>query len=405
MRVILTAIGLIAIACTQVLGAEIAEEDVLLKTEIESWGETRGLTPVQYAAASGGIAMSMSADALAVGALELEAGEYSLVLWLFGPAPDADAFFVDVAGERTRLVGTNDSWGTLALPFTVREAGGVAIAIIGQEPGMTIDRIAVVRGGYDQTRNSPAVIDFADIPGETAGDRVSLAEIDRLATPCRLAEPLQEPLAAGEHTVYAEDFEAACEGIVGEHEWIDGPFGRALVLQMPDGRFDVDARELDIAGQGTIEWWVKTREAARIWWDQGWHYFLHAAPAEPGGTQLDLHKHIRALALSITLGGQPYALTEGTHETATVNVGGVDNEAWHHVLVSWEFSGERQYMWVMVDGNGMQKFFPESFGPADFARLEFGNTPSDWKVPYLPLDGAIDGIRISNVSIRDRLAE
>lgn len=405
MRVIVTAIALIAIACTQLVGAEIAEEDVLLKTEIESWGETRGLTAVGHAGASGGIAMSMSADALAVGALELEAGDYSLVLWQFGPAPDADGFFVEIAGERTRLLGTNDSWGTLALPFTVPETGGVAIAIIGQEPGMTIDRIAVVRGTWRQTRDMPVEIHFADIPGETAGDRVSLDEVERLATPCRLPEPLQEPLEADARTVYVEDFEAPCEGPVGEHRFTEGRFGRALVLEMPDGRFDVDASALDIADQGTIEWWVKTREAARIWWDQGWHYFLHATSKEADGTQFDIDKHIRTLAFTITPGGEPYALTEGRHEQTTLNVGGVDNEAWHHVLISWELEDDRQYMWLMVDGRGMHKFFPRSFEPGGFARLEFGNTPSDWEIPYLPLDGAIDAIRISNVSVRDRLAD
>jgi hypothetical protein len=349
--------------------------------------------------------MSMSDQALAVGALNLEAGEYSLVMWQHGPAPDADGFFVDLAGTRTRLLGTNDSWGTISLPFTVRETGGVAIAIIGQEPGMTIDRIAVVRGSYDQRRDAPVEIRFSEIPGETAGDRVTLDEVERLATPCKLAEAPLEPLAADAGTVYAEDFEVPCEGVVGEHRWMEGPFGRALVLRMPDGRFDVDASGLDIAEQGTIEWWVKTREAARVWWDQGWHYFLHAAPAELGGTQFDLDKHVRTLAFTITPGGEPYALAEGTHEQTTLNVAGVENDAWHHVLVSWELFGGRQYVWVMVDGQGMQKFFPDSFGPADFARIEFGNTPSDWDLPYLPLDGAIDAIRISNVSVRDRLAE
>ncbi|MGM0491368.1 MAG: hypothetical protein ACQER1_00370 [Armatimonadota bacterium] len=394
----------IAVSAFLANAADISEDDVLLKTEIESWGRTAGLSPVGYPEASGGVAMAMSSDAVAVDALELEAGEYSLVLWQHGPAPDADGFFVEIAGDRTRLLGTNDTWGTLALPFTVPETGGVAIAIIGQEPGMTIDRIAVVRGSYDQRRDSPVEIEFADIPGETSGDRIGLDQVERLATPARLAEPPTAPVVADANTVLQEDFEAECQ-VVGEHHWIDGPFGRALVLEMPDGRFDIDASSLEIGEQGTIEWWVKTREAARVWWDQGWHYFLHLAPAEPGGTQLDLEKHVGSLQLSVTPDGDPYEFTEGTHERAQLNSSGLSNEDWHHLLVSWDLRGDRQFIWVMIDGRGTEAFFPGTFEPTGFARLEFGNTPSEWDIPYLPMDGAIDAIRISNVSVADRLGQ
>jgi len=380
--------------------AQISEDDVMLKTELESWGRTSGLTPAGHPEASGGVAMSMSSDAVAVGALQLPPGDYTLVIWQYAPAGDADGFFVEIAGERTRLLGTIGSWGTLALPFTVRDNAGVAITIIGQEPTMTIDRIAVVRGTY-----KTGEIDFADIPGETAGDRIGLDQVERLATPRKLAAAPEAPLPPDENTVLTQDFEAECPGVVGEHRWIDGPFGQALVLDMPDGRFDLDTSALDIGEQGTVEWWVKTREAARIWWDQGWHYFFHAEPAKEGGTQLDFDKHITTMALTATLDGEPYELAEGVNERMQFGVGNVSNEDWHHVLVSWDMRGDRQYLWVMVDGVGTEKFFPRTFEPSGFARFEFGNTPSDWSVPYLCMDGAIDAIRVSNASVADRLED
>lgn len=390
--------ALLMVVASATWAAEIAEEDVLLKTELESWGTGAGLTPVGHPEASGAVAMAMASDAVVAGALRLEAGEYTLVLWQYAPAGDADGFFIEIDGNRTRLLGTIGQWDTLALPFSVERTGPVTISVIGQEAGMTVDRIAVVRGSY-----ATGEIDFADVPGETAGERLELDQIERLATPGRLAEPPAAPQPADATTVYQQDFEAPCEGVVGDHRWIDGPFGRALVLDMPDGRFDVDAGALEIGEQGTIEWWVKTRESARVWWDQGWRYFMRATPAEAGGTQLDLDKHITSLALTATPGGGAYALTEGTHEQVQIGTGNVGNDDWHHMLVSWDLRGDRQYLWVMIDGTGVEKFFPRTFDPVSFARIEFGNTPSDWDVPYLPMDGAIDGIRISNVSVAERL--
>lgn len=401
MRRLLTAMVLVAllvgVSCTAV-PAQIAERDVMLKVELESWGEGIGLSPVGHPEASGGVAMAMAGDAIAVGALNLEAGNYTLALWQYAPAGDADGFFVEINGQRTRLLGTIGRWGTLAHPFTVEQTGPVAIAIIGQEPGMTVDRIAVVRGTFQRGE-----IDFAQIPGDTSGDRIGLDQVERLTTPCSLAEVPDAPLTADGSTIYAQDFEGPCEGVVGEHRWIDGPFGRALALDMPDGRFDVDASGLQLSGQGTIEWWVKTREAARVWWDAGWHYFVHLAPAQAGGTQLDLEMYGSQLALIATSNAEPYRLTDGPHASVPLNVGSVSNEDWHHLLISWDFTGDRQYLWLLVGGRGMQSFFPRTVEPGGFARIEFGNTPSDWDVPYLPMDGAIDAIRISNVSVADRL--
>ncbi len=391
---------LLAAATMPLPAAEIAENDVLLKTEIENWGATNGLTPMSYDEASGQIAMAMASDAVAVGGLDLQPGDYTLVFWQMAPAGDADGFFVEINGKRTRMLGTIGRWGTLALPFTVDRAGPITIAIIGQEPTMTIDRIAVVRGTY-----KTGDIDFADIPGETAGASIGLDQIPRLASPCRLGEAPEAPQAPGEHTLYDQDFDAQCPGVTGEHRWIEGPFGQALVLDMPDGRFSIDTSAMGIAQAGTVEWWVKPREAAHVWWDQGWHYFLHAEPAQPGGTQLDLYGLRSGLLFIASADGEPYELTGKGSETLQFRTSSVDVTQWHHVLVSWDLRGDRQFLWVMVDGKGVQSFFPKAFEPGAFARIELGNTPSDWDIPYLPMDGAIDAIRVSDVPVTDRLAK
>ncbi|MGD9497454.1 MAG: LamG-like jellyroll fold domain-containing protein [Armatimonadota bacterium] len=386
--------------CAAAVAADVAEDDVVLKVEIENWGEARGLTAVAHEQARRGVAMAMAADAAAVGGLNLPAGEYTLVLWAHAPAGDADGFFVEINGDRTRLLGPIGSWGTLALPFTVAREGPVTIAIIGQEAGMTVDQIAVVRGSYPQGQ-----IEFAQVPGEPQGESIGLDDIERLSTPCALASVPDAAFAPDEQTVFHQSFDAPCAGVVGEHRWGEGRWGQGLILDMPDGRFDIDAAALEIGEQGTIEWWVKTREAARIWWDQGWHYLLHAEPARPGGPQLDLSKYGTQLVLTLSLDGQPYVLEEGLHETVAAGTGGLSNEDWHHLLVSWDLSGERQWLWLMIDGVGTASFFPRGFEPSGFARIEIGNTPSDWDVPYLPLDGAIDELRIRRGSVADRLAQ
>ncbi len=391
---------LVVAAALPVTAAEIAPEDVILKVEIESWGQTHGLSPVAAPEASGGVAMALAADANAVGAVRLDPGEYTLVLWATAPAGDADGFFVEINGQRTRLLGRIGRWDTLSLPFTVTQAGPVIIQIIGQEPGLTIDQIAVVRGSYPQGQ-----IAFANIPGEAAGQSISLEDIPRLSGPCALKEVSDTPFAPDERTVLHESFDAPCTGVVGEHRWGEGRFGPALILDMPDGRFDLNTAGLDIAEQGTIELWVKTRPAARVWWDQGWHYLLHFEPAQPGGTQLDLSLLCARLELTATLDGTPYPLAKGTNEVVGMNTGALDNEAWHHLLVSWDLRGDRQYLWLLVDGKGVRGFFPRAFAPGAFSRIEIGNTPSDWDVPFLPLDGAIDELRITNTSVADRIAE
>jgi hypothetical protein len=380
--------------------ADLTEDDVLLKVEVESWGETGGIQPIGRGEASGNIAMALASGGYAIGGLELEAGDYTLLFSDFAPAGDQDAFFVEIADKRARLKGHVGNWGTIVHPFSVEEAGTVTIAVIGQEPGMILDQMAIVRGSFE-----PGEITMADVPGETKGESVGRDQISWLTSPCQLVEPPREPLPSDGSTVYHEDFEAQCGGISGEHRWTDGPFGQALILDMPDGRFTVDASALEIGEQGTVEWWVKPREAARIWWDQGWHYFLHAEPAQPGGTQIDLDKHIRQLSLTVTEDGEPYTLTDGEHEQTYLNTNSLSIEDWHHLLVSWDFTGDRQYLWLMIDGQGTQSFFPRTFEPGAFSRLEFGNRPSEWDIPYLAMDGGIDAIRISSESVQGRLAE
>lgn len=401
MRRLLVPLALLAVtAALPVIGAPIAPADVILKVEMQSWGQTQGLSPVPGAEASGGVAMALAADASAVGAIRLDPGEYTLVLWATAPAGDADGFFVEINGVRTRLLGRIGRWDTLSLPFTVAQAGPVTIQVLGQEAGLTIDQIAVVRGSYPQGQ-----IKFADIPGESEGQSISLEDIPRLAGPCALKEVPDAPFTPDAATVLHESFDAPCAGVVGEHRWGEGRFGQALILDMPDGRFDLDATALGIAEQGTVELWVKTRPAARVWWDQGWHHLLHLEPAQPGGTQLDLSLLRGRLELTATLDGTPYPLAKGTSEVVGMNTGDLDNESWHHLLVSWDLRGDRQYLWLLVDGKGVRGFFPRSFEPGAFSRIEIGNTPSDWDVPYLPLDGAIDELRITNTSVADRIAE
>lgn len=397
---ILATLAVIAMAGA-LTAAEIEPEDVMLKAEIQSWGETRGMTAVEHAEASEGTAMALDAHAVAVGGLRLEPGEYTLLFWAHAPAGDQDAFFVEVDGERARLKGPIGDWGTIVHPFTVAEGGAVGITVIGQEAGMTLDQMAVVRGRYE-----PGQIEFADVPGEARGDTVPPEELPRLTLPCSLVEVPQAPFEPDERTLFHESFNEPCAGVSGEHRWEEGRWGQALVLDMPDGRFAIDVSDMDLAGQGTIEWWVKPREAARVWWDQGWHYFLHAEPVEEGGVQLDLARHpMTNLRLVATLDGDAYSLTEGTHEQLRMQTGHLSIEDWHHMLVSWDLTGERQHLWLLIDGEGVEHFFPRTFEPTAFSRIELCNTPSDWEIPFLPMDGAIDELRITSVSARDRLAE
>jgi hypothetical protein len=54
---------------------------------------------------------------------------------------------------------------------------------------------------------------------------------------------------------------------------------------------------------------------------------------------------------------------------------------------------------------GQQVFFEPLCEPTDFRRIEIGNTPLSSDLPFLFLDGAIDELHVSKVSVADRLAQ
>jgi len=77
-----------------------------------------------------------------------------------------------------------------------------------------------------------------------------------------------------------DGFEEVPQGVSGAHHVVEGKFGEAVHLGVPDGRFVADASKMEFDGKGTIEFWVRPRPMQRLWWDQGWHYFIHCEPAE-----------------------------------------------------------------------------------------------------------------------------
>ncbi len=403
MRSLALVVVLMAAIAAPSLAVEIAEADVMLKTEIEAFGVTHGLTPVALPDSSGGVAMALGDERTgATGAVELEPGEYTLLVRAWAPAGDQDGFFVDIRNKRERRVAPGQQWTAMAYNFTVEKDEVVTLAIVGQESGLTVDQVAVVRGTYKDRE-----IKFADLPGESAGKgQVRLEDLPRLASHCSLKELPETPFEEDESTVFHESFDAETAGAVGDHSQVEGKFGAGLYLQTPDGRFDVDASDLGLGPVGTIEYWVRPRPAQRLWHDQGWHYFLHCEPAQAGGFQLDLSKHPKTqLRLTATMGGQPYHLDAKPSEHVQLSTSKADLEAWHHLLVSWDLTGERHYLWLLFDGAGVQLFFEPCFEASSFSEIEVANTPSGWEVPFLPIDGAIDELRISNVSVADRLAD
>lgn len=384
-----------------VWAGQVSEADVILKSEVENLPFTERLSPVIYDGVTG---MAFPATGIAMAGLELQPGEYTLLIHCYAPAGDQDGFFVEIDGRQTRRTAPIGRWGTLAYPFTTEKAGKIGISIIGQEPGMTVDAIAVVRGTHSD--NDPRL---DQVPGEMKkGVEIKVEDLPRLTLTVALAEGVEEPLPADEHTVYLEHLDAECAGVTGEHHWGEGQFGQALYLDVPDGRFAVDASGFDLAGEGTVEWWVKPRPAQQLWSDQGWHYFLHCRAKDDKGLQLDLSRHPKSqLRLVASSSEGPYFPPDkpGTREWAEMTTHGSAFDTWHHLLVSWKIADGRSYLWVMVDGVGRQSFFPTQHSPDGFSAIEFGNTPSHWDVPYLFMDGGIDEIRIQNISVADRLAK
>ena len=225
--------------------------------------------------------------------------------------------------------------------------------------------------------------------------------------PVRLAEPPGEPEEADSRTLYLQDFEGPVDGASGEHRFASGRRGTGLHLAMPDGRFDIDASEFDVGAAGTVQWWVKPRPAAEVWRNQGWHYFLHVRPEREDGFQLDLWRHPRtSLRLSASHGLQPHGPIEEPDENIEIDTRGLDFDQWHQLLVSWDLTGDRQRIWLLVNGAGQELSLPPgTFQPGGFASIEFGNRPSGWNTPFIPMDGAVDGIHIRRTSIEERLRQ
>ncbi len=405
MRSLMLAVALMVLTVGPALAAEIPEGDVMVKVEFENFGVTRGLTPVGLPDSSGGYAMALGDEATgATGAVKLEPGDYTLLVRAWAPAGDQDGFFVEIAGKRERRTAPQMTWTAMAYNFKVAKAAPVGISVIGQETGLTVDQIAVVKGTY-----KTGDVTMAQVPGETKGAQVSIEELPRLSSYCSLKELPEAPFEEDAHILFHKSFDQDMEGAVGDHSEVEGKFGKAVYLQMPDGRYDVDASKLKLGAQGTIEFWVRPRPAQRLWHDQGWHYFLHCQPADGKSFQLDLSRHPKTqLRLTASMGdGPPYHRDEsqGTREYLQVSTSSLDLEAWHHLLVSWDLTGKKQYLWLLVDGSGVQLFFPPCFDAVGFSNIEIGNTPSAWDVPFLPIDGAIDELTISDVSVRERLAD
>lgn len=375
-----------------VVAAEVPAADVLLRQEFETFGVGSGLTQQALPGASGGTAMALSAEAMVVGAWRLAAGDYTLLLRMYAPAGDQDGFFVEINGTRTRRTAPIGNLGVVAFPFRAKADEANVLQVIGQEPGLLVDQVALVRGTYNDDG-----VDFAALPA-AAAEGVTMADIPRLVTPARLQELPQTAFAPGAGTVYHQSFDGPVAGMGGEHHEGEGKWGQALYLDGPDGRWDLEARALKLGPVGTIEWWVKPRPAQRLWHDQGWHYFLHGKPAAAGWLQLDLDRTpATGLRLRVSEGQATETLQLGTSSAKL--------DEWHHLLVSWDLTGERQFLWLLFDGVGVCSHFPRSFTSAAFESLQFCNTPAGQDMPMLPTDGGIDEVHVTSASISGRLAK
>lgn len=390
MRVMLLC-GFVAV-CALAQAADIPAGDVLLKAELEQYGVAGGVSTFAQPGASGGSAPALSADAVVAGALKLTAGKYTLLLRTFAPAGDQDGFFIEINGVRTRRVAEIGRWAVLALPFEVPTEGNIPVSVIGQEEGLLVDQIAVVRGTFAD--NSVDLTKLTDTvkPGAKQG----LGLLSRLVVPARLKTMQQAPWVPDRATVFYSALEVIPPGATGATKLGPGKWGQALYVGVPDGRLDVDAMKLSALPTGTIEWWVRPRPGQRLWQDQGWHYFLHCQGRGTQDLTLDLFRH--------AMTGLQLTATSGTKSEKLRLAGtGADLEAWHHLLVSWDLRGDRQYLWLLFDGVGLCSFFPKSLPTASFSTIELGNTPSGSDLPWLFMDGGLDEVRISSEPVTERL--
>jgi hypothetical protein len=381
---------LVVLLCPAAFAADLAPGDVIFAVPAEQYGLASGTTPTVADGAHGGTALQMTDMSALAGAVDLQPGDYTLLVRVFAPAGDADGFFVEIGKERIRRTAPIGRWGVLAYPVTVKQPQQLGLSVIGQEPGMLVDDVVLVRGSFKDD-----AVDTGPLLPAAGTARVGASGLTRLMSGCRLAErvPLLRP-----KSIIAERFETVPAGVTGEHHTGPGHAGQAVFLDLPDGRFDMSAAALGPMPCGTIEWWVKPRPAAQVWLDQGWHYFLHAAASRrDAGTRFDLSRlPTTQLQLAVTQGDR--------RETIQLSTTAADLQQWHHLLVSWDFTEQRQTLWLMLDGVGQQLFFPKTFDTPTFSSLQFGNRPADGDMPYLPMDGGLDQIAVSRVPVTPRLA-
>ena len=200
--------------------------------------------------------------------------------------------------------------------------------------------------------------------------------------PCRLAQfpPRQE---AGPGTVLSEAFESPLPmRAAGRTEPGQGPWGPALLLGLPDGRYDLPLDEtLRLADTGTVEWWVQPRPATNAWRDQGWRYFLHGQPASGTSVRLDLSRQVASgLTLSLsTTAGAP-------RQDLSLDVTSLDPEAWHHITKSpgtWLATRRPSGSWSMAKAGGCSS---RSASP-NAASSAWRSATLPWRRPALPAHG------------------
>jgi hypothetical protein len=278
----------------------------------------------------------------------------------------------------------------------MQTAGVATCRIDGQEAGVLVDRVGVVRGIVAE-----AGVDLAACRLTPMAGLVPLDRLPRVERPCRLAEfpPVGSP--DDPSPLCREDFELPPHrGASGRRRSGQGRGGQGLLLEMPDGRFDLAVPAAPgLKEAGTVEWWVRPRPAAHAWNDQGWRFFLHAAPADGTTVQFDLARTV-ATGLTLTFS----AGQDQPAESVSLDVSRLDPDEWHHLLVAWDFAGPARDLWLLVDGKGRHLHTDRSFPPCAFRNLGFGNSPPGAGLPFLPMDGALDQITVRAEPVRDRLA-
>lgn len=381
--------GVLAAAVGPVVAAPVAATDVIFKVEAEACGLTGGLTEAQMEGAVGGMSAILGDERTGITwAGDLDPGDYALLLRTWAPAGDQDAAFVEVNGQRTRYTFAQMTWATLVVPLKITDRS-VSLRIIGQETGLALDQLALIRGVYRAGQ-----VRLEDVPaGGAERARVDPARVPRLAVGTRLPVVPAGPLTKAPGTVLLWDFEALPQGTRGDAALAAGKFGQALKLPLPDGRLDVPLTGLGLAALGTVEFWCRPRPAQMLWYGNGQHWFLHLE-AGTAGPRLDLRLHPDwCLELRATSADGQQA------DGVPLMVRYLDAQAWHHVVVSWNFAAPRQQLWLLVDGAGECLGFPAKFTPAEFTSLQLCNTPDGSPLPLMPVDGLLDDLRVSNCDV------